>query len=72
MKKYMFGLMAQNFCGSQNFDGLSKEIQDDYPEVRVELKVHVTFLHEGKKKKRYIKRFESLIYDWTRMKRVVD
>ena len=51
MKKYMFGLMAQNFCGSQNFDGLSKEIQDDYPEVRVELKVHVTFLHEGKKKK---------------------
>ena len=43
-----------------------QEIQDDDPEVRAEVKVHVTVLHEG-----IIERLESLISDWARMKRVV-
>ena len=42
------------------------EIQDDDPEVRAEIKVHGTVLHEG-----IIKRFQSLISEWARMKRVV-
>ena len=43
-----------------------KEIQDDDPEVRTEVKVHVTAIHEG-----IIERLESLISDWVRMNRVV-
>ena len=42
-----------------------QEIQDDDPEVRAEVKVHVTVVHEG-----IIERLESLISDWARMKRV--
>ena len=44
-----------------------QEIQDDDPEVRTEVKVYVTALHEG-----IIERLESLISHWARMKRVVD
>ena len=44
----------------------SQEIQDDDLEVKAEVKVHITALHEG-----IIEKFESLISDWTRMKRVV-
>ena len=36
-----------------------QEIQDDDPEVRAEVKVHITALHEG-----IIERFESLISEW--------
>ena len=36
-----------------------QEIQDDDPEVRAEVKVHVTVLREG-----IIERLESLISDW--------
>ena len=43
-----------------------QETQDDDPEVRTEVKVHVTALHEGIKEK-----LESLISDWTRMNKVV-
>ena len=43
-----------------------QEIQDDEPEVRAEVKVHVTALHEG-----IIERLESLISDVARMKRMV-
>ena len=43
-----------------------KEIQDDDPEVRTEVKVHVSAIHEG-----IIERLESLISDWVRMNRVV-
>ena len=43
-----------------------QEIQDDDPEVRAEVKVHVTASHEG-----IIERLKSLISDWARMKRVV-
>ena len=43
-----------------------QEIQDDGPEVRAGVKVHVTALYEG-----IIERLESLISDWARMKRVV-
>ena len=43
-----------------------QEIQDDDPEVRAEVKVHVTALHEG-----IIERLESFFSDWTRIKRVV-
>ena len=43
-----------------------QEIQDDDPEVRAEVKVHVTVIHEG-----IIERLESLISDWAKMKRVV-
>ena len=41
-------------------------IQDDDPEVRAEVKVPVTVLHETIKEK-----LESLISDWTGMSRVV-
>ena len=43
-----------------------QEIQDDDPEVRAEVKVHGTVLHEV-----IIERLESLFSDWARMKRVV-
>ena len=43
-----------------------QETQDDDPEVRTEVKVHVTALHEGIKEK-----LESLISDWTRMNKMV-
>ena len=42
-----------------------QEIQDDDPEVRAEVKVYVSALHEG-----IIERLESLISDWA-MKKVV-
>ena len=35
-----------------------QEIQDDDPEIRAEVKVHVTVVHEG-----IIERLESLISD---------
>ena len=36
MNKFMFGLMVQNFCGSQKFNGHTsmQKTQDDDPEVR--------------------------------------
>ena len=43
-----------------------QEIQDDDPEVRAEVKVYVSALHEG-----IIERLESLISDWAKMKKVV-
>ena len=43
-----------------------QEIQDDGPEVRAEVKAHLTAFHEG-----VIERLESLFSDWTRMKRMV-
>ena len=43
-----------------------QEIQDDDPEVRAEVKAHLTAFHEG-----VIERSESLFSDWTRMKRMV-
>ena len=39
----------------------TQEIQDDDPEVRIEVKVHVTALREG-----IIERLESSFSDWTR------
>ena len=43
-----------------------QKIQDDDPEVKAEVKVHVTALHEG-----IIEKLGSLIFDWARMKRMV-
>ena len=43
-----------------------KEIQDDDPEVKREMKVHTISIKEG-----ILERLESLISDWMRMKRVV-
>ena len=43
-----------------------QEIQDDDPEVRTEVKVHVTAIHEG-----ITEKLEPWISDWARMKRVV-
>ena len=43
-----------------------KEIQDDDPKVKKEMKVHTISIKEG-----ILERFESLISDWMRMKRVV-
>ena len=43
-----------------------KEIQDDDPEVKREMKVHIISIEEE-----ILKRLESLISDWMRMKRVV-
>ena len=45
-----------------------QEIQDDDPEVRAEVKVQVTALHEGRLPYR---KTQSLISDWARMKRTV-
>ena len=42
-----------------------QEIQDDDPDVRAEVKVHVTAIHKG-----IIERLKYLISDWARMKRV--
>ena len=43
-----------------------KEIQDDDPEVKKEMKVHTISIKQG-----ILERLESLISDWMRMKRVV-
>ena len=43
-----------------------KEIQDDDPEVKREMKVHTISIKEG-----FFEGLESLISDWMRMKRVV-
>ena len=43
-----------------------KEIQDNDPEVKREMKVHTISIKEG-----ILERLESLISDWMRMKRVV-
>ena len=43
-----------------------KEIQDDDPEVKREMKVHTISIKEG-----ILERLESLISDWMRMKRAV-
>ena len=45
-----------------------QEIQDDDPEVKAEVKVQVTALHEGRLPYR---KTQSLISDWARMKRTV-
>ena len=43
-----------------------KEIQDDDPEVKRDMKVHTISIKEG-----ILETLESLIFDWMRMKRVV-
>ena len=43
-----------------------EEIQDDDPEVKREIRVHAISIKEG-----ILKRLDSLISDWKRMKRVV-
>ena len=43
-----------------------KEIQDDDPEVKREMKIHTISIKEE-----ILERLKSLISDWMRMKRVV-
>ena len=43
-----------------------KEIQDDDPEVKKEMKIHTISIKEE-----ILERLKSLISDWMRMKRVV-